>query len=94
MVGEEAEWFAVTRIITPPFNTLDAEKIKETLKQHGCQIEEKDQYILTFPPGTRKKREGLVTLSEHYRIYFPDGFQMLQHYDPMRRLSLLFIPQE
>ncbi len=92
-LGEQ--WFAVTTpITTPPFNTPDAEKAKELLKQHGCQIEEHpNHYILTFPEGTKKKRHGLVTLSEQFMIHFPDGFQMLQHYDVARGISLLYLPK-
>jgi hypothetical protein len=31
------QWRAVTHIVTPPFNTPDAERFKELLKQHGCR---------------------------------------------------------
>jgi hypothetical protein len=85
----------VTHIKTPPFNTSYAEEIKTKLEQHGCQIEEyQDYYVLTFPPGTQKKLVGLVTQVEPYAIHFPDGYEIRQEYDRGRGISLVWIPKE
>jgi hypothetical protein len=89
-----AEWQDVTHIKILPFNTLYAEAIKTQLQQHGCQIEEyEDYYILTFPPGTRKKLAGLVTMVEPYTIRFPDGYDIRQEYDRGRGISIILVPK-
>jgi hypothetical protein len=82
-------WYAVSSIKTPPFSGVYADVVRETLRQHGCTIEEHQEHVLvTFPSGTRKRATHLQTLHERYRIMLPDGYELYEIY--MRQgLSIL-----
>jgi hypothetical protein len=74
-------WFAVSTLKTPPFSGVYADIVRRTLRQHGCVIEEHQEYVLvTFPPGTRKRASRLQTFHERYRIVLPDGYELYEIY--------------
>jgi hypothetical protein len=80
---------------TPPFDTPYAEEIKARLKQHGCQIEEhQDYYLLIFPPGTKRIQIRQTTTIAPYKIQLPDGSTLYQIDDCMRDISYLQIPRK
>ena len=83
-------WHTVSSIKTPPFSGVYADVVRETLRQHGCTIEEHREYVLvTFPPDTRKRASHLQTLQERYRIVLPDGYELLEICNVQRGLSML-----
>jgi len=66
------------------------EDARTTLLRHNCTLEEHPGgYIIHFPPGTTRIRT-IVTMSEHYRITLPDGYQLLGAYDWHRVIRMLW----
>lgn len=62
------------------------------LEDHGYTIEVKgDTYVVMFPEGTKRKEIYPRTQCEKHRIILPDGFQLMNEYDPMRDINLLFL---
>ena len=88
-----AQWEDLTQLVTPPFDTPNAETIKARLREHGCQIEEGYQYLITFPPGTRKIQDRPSTLVITYKIQLPDGYTLYENHDVMG-ISTLHVPRE
>jgi hypothetical protein len=87
--------YPVTSITVPPFDRTIEISVSQLLEEHGCTIKkEEGAFTVTFPVGTWKKELFPRTACERYCITLPDGFQMLQDYEPMRDLNLLFLMGE
>jgi hypothetical protein len=88
--GIVVRWHTVSSIKTPPFSGVYADVVRETLRRHGCSIQEHQEYVLvTFPAGTRKRASHLQTLQERYRIILPDGYELYEICSINRELSVL-----
>ncbi len=87
--------YPVTTLIVPPFDPTIEVSVSKLLEEHRCSVKkEQGAFTVTFPVGTWKKELFPRTACERYRITLPDGFQLLQDYDPMRDLNLLFLMGE
>ncbi len=69
---------------------------RATIEQHGCTFSEEGcAILLTYPPGTVKREiYPRLVVTCNYRVYFPDGYEVIESYDRHRKISLLFYRPE
>ena len=80
---------APIRLTTPMIVRPDAKTIME---RHGCRV---GVGTVSLPIGsTRTQRLEIVTLTVWYDIVLPDGYQLLEAYDRLRQLSMLYLPPD
>ena len=79
--------YPLRQLTTLPF---EVEEAKESIRKHGCTIEERpNKCIIFFPEGTTRTEIYPRTMQSRYRILLPDGYELREMYDRYREVSLL-----
>ena len=65
------------------------DQLKTMLEEHGCTVvQDGNQFIVSYPPGTIKQQLFPRVRDLHYRLTFPDSFEVREIEAPNRKISV------